>query len=90
MTEASGAEDESQVSIKDTVTILLQALSWFTVYNTMSKYTSTANLQCTEVPFMKAKFGYSLTWFGTYYIDTSDSNEHLQRLSDVLVSWNFQ
>lgn len=82
-------DEDDQESIKESIAILLRAISWFSVYNTLSKYTSTATLHCTEVPFMKADFGHSLTWFGTD-MDTSEKNEHSSRLSDVLTSWNFQ
>lgn len=82
-------DENPQLSIEDSTIILLRAISWFSVYHTVSKYSSTSSLQCTDVPFMKADFGYSLTWFGTD-MDTSEENQHVSRLSDVLTSWNFQ
>lgn len=82
-------DEDDQVSVKECIAILLRAISWFSVYNTLSKYTSTATVCCNDVPFMKADFGHSLTWFGTD-MDTSEKTEHLSRLSDVLTSWNFQ
>lgn len=88
-TTLSPDSQPGEVSIKDSIGILLRAISWFSVYDTLSKCTSTASLQCTDIPYMKADFGYSLTWTGTD-MDTSEESEHLSRLSDVLASWNFQ
>ena len=72
--------------IKDAMAILLQALSWYTVHSTMSKCTSTATMQCTDMPFTKEKFGFSCST----NLDTGGKEAHAQRLSDVLTSWNFR
>lgn len=87
--EDDGLENDNivipeEVSIKDTVDMLLRAIGWYAVYNTMSKYTSTAVIQCTDVPFMKANFG---TWINNN--NNKEQSENLKRLTNVLQSWNF-
>lgn len=80
---------QTSIPIDDGIAILVRAMSWFAVYSTVSKYASTANIECTDIPFMKAKFGCSLCWFGTD-LDTSDRSAHKGRLSNALASWNFR
>jgi hypothetical protein len=77
-------QDMDEITVKDMIDILLRANGWYAVHNTMSKYTSTAAVQCIGVPFMRANFGYYLA-----SMDTSEQiehDEHSKRLNDVLKS----
>ena len=84
-------DEEDEITVKDTVDMLLRAIGWYAVHNTMSKYTSTAVVQCTDVPFMRANFGYFLTSssMGATNNEQGEHDRHSKRLNNVLKSWNF-
>lgn len=77
-------QDLDDITMKDVIDILLRAIGWYAVHNTMSKYTSTAAIQCT---FVQANFGYYLASLSTS--EHSECDEHSKRLNNVLKSWNF-
>ena len=81
-----GIDEDGSLAIVNAVDILLRAIGWYTIYTTMSKYTTTALLSCTDIPFMRENFGYILMW----QENLTDSNHSgAEALANVLDSWNF-
>lgn len=76
-------ETVEDISLIDVTNVLLRTIGWYTLFTLMSKYTKTASVYCTDMPFVSQNFGYSLSW---PHFNDENPSVYIQSLNNVLSS----
>ena len=77
------------ITVSSVKAILLKALSWLFIHKSITSNSQTATLRVDTIPFMNSAMGNlfnPLVKSG----DEDSHDAHVQRLHDVMKSWNFQ
>ena len=85
----SNTGDDDTVSLEWAKIVLLQAISWYCIYEQLSGYSSTAYVKSGSIPFMNSELTNLFMCCSSADTD-SEKQTHEHRLDSVLKSWNFE